>query len=67
MAAAAKMGDDGEEHNQEGSDAKPDTAATDAGLVCWAPTFSRSIAVAFGWCIALTSIGASSTFLYYQF
>ena len=49
------------------SDAKPDTAATDAGLVCWAPTFSRSIAVAFGWCIALTSIGASSTFLYYQF
>ena len=49
------------------SDSKPKFIEAQAGLVTWQPTISRSIAVACIWCVAVTSIGASSTFLYYQF
>ncbi len=49
------------------SDSKPKSTPLDAGLLTWKPTIGRSIAVAFTWCVALTSIGATSTFLYYQF
>lgn len=44
-----------------------DGAAREAGLLAWRPSLSGSIAVGFLFCIALGSIGAGSTFLYYQF
>jgi D-alanyl-lipoteichoic acid acyltransferase DltB (MBOAT superfamily) len=49
------------------SDAKPASAAADAGLLAWRPAFSGALAIGFGYTIALTSIGAGTGFLYYQF
>ena len=54
-------------HAWPSSDSKPKDVPLAAGLLTWKPTIVRSIAVAVTWCIALTSIGATSTFLYYQF
>jgi D-alanyl-lipoteichoic acid acyltransferase DltB (MBOAT superfamily) len=49
------------------SDSMPKDVETQAGLVTWKPNIGNSLAVAVTWCLALTSIGASSTFLYYSF
>jgi len=49
------------------SDEKPATAAWAAGLLSWRPAFAGALAMGFALTIALTSIGADSKFLYYQF
>jgi hypothetical protein len=49
------------------SDPRPDAVELDAGLVTWRPTLGRSLAVGAITLIAIASIGANSTFLYYQF
>ncbi|HEX4892970.1 MAG TPA: hypothetical protein VFV47_06740, partial [Hyphomicrobiaceae bacterium] len=49
------------------SDAPPEGTAREAGLLAWRPTFGPSIATAAAYLTALTSIGAASSFLYYQF
>lgn len=49
------------------SDAKPADAGHEAGLVNWRPTLGRSIAIGAISLIAIASVGANSTFLYYQF
>ena len=49
------------------SDAKPNNAAIEAGLLAWRPALTGAVAIAGTYTIALTSIGSGSTFLYYQF
>ncbi len=49
------------------SDIMPATARTAAGLVSWRPSFALSIGLAATLTIAIASIGAGSTFVYYQF
>jgi D-alanyl-lipoteichoic acid acyltransferase DltB (MBOAT superfamily) len=49
------------------SDAKPQIAAIEAGLLAWRPAIAGAFAIAGAYTIALTSIGAGNTFLYYQF
>lgn len=46
---------------------KPDTASRRAGLVVWKPTVVRSFGIAAVAVVALTSIGSTTTFLYYKF
>ncbi len=48
-------------------DMKPEHVAVDAGLVAWRPTFSAAILSACVFTAAITSIGSSSSFLYYKF
>ena len=48
-------------------DAKPEEAASAAGLVTWRPSFGSALVSACVFTIALTSIGSSSGFLYYKF
>ena len=49
------------------SDAMPETARAAAGLVSWRPSIGLSIGFAATFAIAIASIGAGSTFVYYQF
>jgi alginate O-acetyltransferase complex protein AlgI len=49
------------------SDAKPDSAARDAGLLEWRPKMGTAILTALTYAIVLTSIGAGTNFLYYNF
>jgi D-alanyl-lipoteichoic acid acyltransferase DltB (MBOAT superfamily) len=49
------------------SDEKPSTAAWAAGLLTWRPAFAGALAMGLALTVALTSIGADSSFLYYQF
>ncbi|MBS0241517.1 MAG: MBOAT family protein [Proteobacteria bacterium] len=49
------------------SDAMPTTARMAAGLVSWRPSLALSLGLAVTLSIAIASIGAGSTFLYYQF
>ena len=49
------------------SDPKPADAAREAGLLAWRPTPGVAIIAGLVLCIAVGSIGANSTFLYYQF
>jgi alginate O-acetyltransferase complex protein AlgI len=49
------------------SDVKPENAAREAGLLAWRPSIGVSAATATAYVTALTSIGAASSFLYYQF
>ncbi len=49
------------------SDPLPPSAALEAGLLSWRPTFGSSIAVGLLVSVAIGSIGAGSVFLYYQF
>jgi Na+/proline symporter len=49
------------------SDEKPAAAAWAAGLLTWRPAFAGAVAMGFALTVALTSIGADSSFLYYQF
>jgi len=49
------------------SDPKPADAEQEAGLLVWQPTFGSATATAFVSIYAIASIGATSTFLYYQF
>ncbi|MFN0193498.1 MAG: MBOAT family O-acyltransferase [Aestuariivirga sp.] len=49
------------------SDTKPAATEARAGLLAWRPAFSGAFAVGFGYAVALTSIGAGTGFLYYQF
>jgi len=49
------------------SDAKPADIERLAGLVTWRPTVGRSLAIGTLSLVAVASIGATSTFLYYQF
>jgi hypothetical protein len=48
-------------------DSKPDEVASEAGLVAWRPSFGTALVTACIFTIAITSIGASSGFLYYKF
>lgn len=48
-------------------DSKPDEAASAAGLVAWRPSFGTALVTACIFTIGITSIGASSGFLYYKF
>jgi len=48
-------------------DSKPADIALDAGLVSWRPSFSTAIITAFIFTVGITSIGASSGFVYYKF
>jgi alginate O-acetyltransferase complex protein AlgI len=48
-------------------DSKPEEAASAAGLVAWRPSFGTALVTACIFTIAVTSIGASSGFLYYKF
>lgn len=54
-------------HHWISSDVMPATARTAAGLVTWRPSFALSISLAATLTIAIASIGAGSTFVYYQF
>ncbi len=54
-------------HDWPTSDAKPSNAALDAGLLAWQPTFGPAFVTATIYTVALTSIGASTSFLYYKF
>jgi alginate O-acetyltransferase complex protein AlgI len=49
------------------SDVKPANTALDAGLLAWKPSFGPALVTACLYTIALTSIGAGSSFLYYKF
>ncbi len=49
------------------SDTKPPEVEQEAGIVIWRPAVSSSLVLASLACTALASIGATSTFLYYQF
>ena len=49
------------------SDAKPAGTALNAGLLAWKPSFGPALVTAGLYTIALTSIGAGSSFLYYKF
>jgi hypothetical protein len=49
------------------SDAKPQFAAREAGLLVWRPAFTGAVAAAGAYTVALTTMGAGQTFLYYQF
>ena len=48
-------------------DTKPQTAAMDAGLITWRPSFGTALVSASIFAIAITSIGSTSSFLYYKF
>lgn len=48
-------------------DAKPGNIASEAGLVAWRPSFGTAFATACIFAVGITSIGASSGFLYYKF
>jgi alginate O-acetyltransferase complex protein AlgI len=48
-------------------DAKPVTTELDAGLLTWRPAFGSAFVSACLFTVALTSIGAGSSFLYYKF
>ncbi|MEL6298495.1 MAG: MBOAT family O-acyltransferase [Pseudomonadota bacterium] len=48
-------------------DPKPDNASLEAGLLTWRPRAYHSLSMGLLFCVALSSIGASSSFLYYQF
>jgi hypothetical protein len=54
-------------HDWPTSDAKPSNTALDAGLLAWRPTFGPALVTATIYTVALTSIGASTSFLYYKF
>ena len=49
------------------TDAKPEGAALDAGLLAWRPTFGPAMATATLYTVAMTSLTAGSSFLYYKF
>lgn len=49
------------------SDPQPADAAFEAGLLVWKPTLGTAMATAIVSVTAIASIGATSTFLYYQF
>jgi D-alanyl-lipoteichoic acid acyltransferase DltB (MBOAT superfamily) len=49
------------------SDTKPANIAADAGLLAWRPAFTGALAMGGAFAVALTSIGAGTGFLYYQF
>ena len=49
------------------SDPKPKTTEIEAGILSWKPVATVSVAMAAAYAVAITSIGADSTFLYYQF
>lgn len=49
------------------SDPKPSDAEKEAGLLVWHPTLGSATATALVSIYAIASIGATSTFLYYQF
>jgi alginate O-acetyltransferase complex protein AlgI len=48
-------------------DVKPVTSALDAGLLTWRPALGSAFVSAILFTVALTSIGAGSSFLYYKF
>ncbi|MEO0671229.1 MAG: MBOAT family O-acyltransferase, partial [Pseudomonadota bacterium] len=48
-------------------DTKPADAEQEAGLMTWRPKIFQSATIGVLFCVALSSIGASSSFLYYQF
>jgi alginate O-acetyltransferase complex protein AlgI len=48
-------------------DAKPISAAIEAGLLAWRPALGSAFVSACFFTVALTSIGTSSNFLYYKF
>ncbi|MEZ5843064.1 MAG: MBOAT family O-acyltransferase [Hyphomicrobiaceae bacterium] len=54
-------------HYWVSSDPKPADAETEAGLLVWRPTLGPAVATACVSVAAIASIGATSTFLYYQF
>jgi alginate O-acetyltransferase complex protein AlgI len=49
------------------TDAKPEGVALDAGLLAWRPTFGPAMATATLYTVAMTSLTAGSSFLYYKF
>ncbi len=49
------------------SDAMPATARAAAGLISWRPSIGLSLGFAATFAIAIASIGAGTTFVYYQF
>lgn len=49
------------------SDERPERAAREAGLLAWRPSLGASLATATAYTAALASIGAATSFLYYQF
>lgn len=49
------------------SDLMPSTVRTAAGLLTWRPSFALSLGLAATLTIAIASIGAGTTFVYYQF
>jgi alginate O-acetyltransferase complex protein AlgI len=49
------------------TDQKPEEAARDAGLLEWRPSVGPAVATAAVFTLAITSIGAGTSFLYYQF
>jgi D-alanyl-lipoteichoic acid acyltransferase DltB (MBOAT superfamily) len=49
------------------SDIKPPETETEAGIVIWRPACSNAFVLALITCTAVASLGATSTFLYYQF
>jgi D-alanyl-lipoteichoic acid acyltransferase DltB (MBOAT superfamily) len=49
------------------SNAKPAATEAHAGLLAWRPAFGGAFALGLGYAVALTSIGAGTGFLYYQF
>jgi D-alanyl-lipoteichoic acid acyltransferase DltB (MBOAT superfamily) len=49
------------------SDPKPPETERSAGFVVWRPRLGQAVPASIIFCIALSSLGASSTFLYYQF
>lgn len=48
-------------------DTMPPETVAEAGAVKWRPEPMQAVAASFVCCLALTSLGASSAFLYYQF
>lgn len=49
------------------SDPMPPETGREAGLVVWRPTTGQAIPASMLCCLAISSLGATSTFLYYQF
>jgi D-alanyl-lipoteichoic acid acyltransferase DltB (MBOAT superfamily) len=49
------------------TDARPASAGLAAGLLAWRPGFGASLALGATSCLTIASIGAGTTFLYYQF
>ena len=49
------------------TDTKPANTELDAGLLAWRPAFGSALVTAAAYTVALTSFGAGSNFLYYQF